>query len=115
MIDYYGKDAVRLKNKKLFLFDMDGTIYLGENLFEGVPELLKKIEENGLWRQKEKRIPDWGAAWGGDELFGTLEFQAIHKQTDEILELQIENGPTVQKTAKELYNLIFGFSSSSGS
>ena len=47
MKDFYGKDADRLKGKKLFLFDMDGTIYLGENLFEGVPELLKKIEENG--------------------------------------------------------------------
>ena len=47
MKDFYGKDASRLKDKKLFLFDMDGTIYLGENLFEGVPELLSKIEENG--------------------------------------------------------------------
>ena len=47
MIDYYGKDAARLKSKKLFLFDMDGTIYLGERLFEGVPELLEKITEQG--------------------------------------------------------------------
>ena len=47
MKDYYGNDATRLKDKKLFLFDMDGTIYLGENLFEGVPELLQKIEDTG--------------------------------------------------------------------
>ena len=47
MKDYYGKDATRLKDKKLFLFDMDGTIYLGDNLFEGVPELLQKIENKG--------------------------------------------------------------------
>ena len=47
MKDYYGNDATRLKDKKLFLFDMDGTIYLGENLFEGVPELLSKIEDKG--------------------------------------------------------------------
>ena len=47
MRDYYGKDASRLKTKKLFLFDMDGTIYLGDRLFEGVAELLKKIEKNG--------------------------------------------------------------------
>ncbi len=47
MKDYYGKDATRLKNKKLFLFDMDGTIYLGDALFEGVPELLEKIENEG--------------------------------------------------------------------
>ena len=37
MRDYYGKDASRLKDKKLFLFDMDGTIYLDNTLFEGVP------------------------------------------------------------------------------
>lgn len=47
MKDFYGKDATRLKDKKLFLFDRDGTIYLGENLFEGVPELLQKIENGG--------------------------------------------------------------------
>ena len=47
MKDYYGVDATRLKDKKLFLFDMDGTIYLGDNLFEGVPEMLQKIENNG--------------------------------------------------------------------
>lgn len=47
MKDYYGKDATRLHSKKLFLFDMDGTIYLADTLFEGVPQLLKKIEEKG--------------------------------------------------------------------
>ena len=47
MKDFYGVDATRLADKKLFLFDMDGTIYLGENLFECVPEMLQKIENNG--------------------------------------------------------------------
>ena len=47
MKDYYGKDASCLKNKKLFLFDMDGTIYLGDRLFDGVPELLAQFEKNG--------------------------------------------------------------------
>ena len=28
MKDYYGKDFSGLKNKKLWLFDIDGTIYL---------------------------------------------------------------------------------------
>jgi len=35
-----------LKNKKLFLFDMDGTIYLGNMLFDGVNELLDTITKN---------------------------------------------------------------------
>ena len=33
-----------LKNKKLFLLDMDGTIYLDDNLFEGTLEFLEYIK-----------------------------------------------------------------------
>lgn len=47
MKDYYGKDASRLTRKKLFLFDMDGTIYRENDLFDGVIELLQKIRARG--------------------------------------------------------------------
>ena len=47
IVDYFGKDLSRLKKKKLFLFDMDGTIYMEGKLFAGVTELLDKIVENG--------------------------------------------------------------------
>ena len=47
MKDYFGKDASVLQTKKLFLFDMDGTIYLGDKLFDGVIDLLKKIKNAG--------------------------------------------------------------------
>ena len=33
--------------KKLFLLDMDGTIYLGERLFEGTAEFLSYVRERG--------------------------------------------------------------------
>ena len=36
-----------IKNKKLFLFDMDGTLYLGDRLFDFTPLLLKKIKSVG--------------------------------------------------------------------
>ncbi len=36
-----------LSKKKLFLLDMDGTIYLDETLFPGVPEFLARIRERG--------------------------------------------------------------------
>ena len=36
-----------LKNKKLFLFDMDGTIYLDNDLFDGVIDLLSHIKQIG--------------------------------------------------------------------
>ena len=47
MTDYFGRDASELKKKKLWLFDMDGTIYEEERLFDGTLELLKAIADNG--------------------------------------------------------------------
>lgn len=47
MKDYFGKECGILKNKKLYLFDMDGTIYLGARLFDGVTELLNGISRIG--------------------------------------------------------------------
>ena len=37
----------RLKNTKLFLFDMDGTLYLGDRLYDFTPELLAQIKKSG--------------------------------------------------------------------
>ncbi len=39
-------DKKLIKNVKLFLFDMDGTFYLGDNLFDFTKELLSKIRSN---------------------------------------------------------------------
>ncbi len=36
-----------LSEKRLFLLDMDGTIYLGDRLFEKVPEFLEKVRQLG--------------------------------------------------------------------
>ncbi len=38
---------MNLKKKKLFLLDMDGTIYLGDRLFKGAREFLKYIKASG--------------------------------------------------------------------
>lgn len=46
MLDYFKKDASSLRNKKLFLFDMDGTIYNENRLFDGTIELLDFIKHN---------------------------------------------------------------------
>ena len=37
----------KIKNLKLYLFDMDGTLYLGDRLFDFTIELLKKIKQSG--------------------------------------------------------------------
>ena len=47
MIDVFGKDASILKKKKLFLFDMDGTIYEEETVFDGTIDLLQHIKNSG--------------------------------------------------------------------
>lgn len=45
--DWYGKDAVELFRKKLWLFDMDGTIYEENRIFDGTIDLLKEIRARG--------------------------------------------------------------------
>ena len=47
MKDFFGKDASALKSKKLYLFDMDGTIYREQSLFDGIIEMLDKIKNAG--------------------------------------------------------------------
>ena len=37
----------RLQDKRLFLLDMDGTIYLDDRLFDGVAAFLERIREKG--------------------------------------------------------------------
>lgn len=47
MNDVFGKTTEVLQEKKLFLLDMDGTIYLDETLFDGLETLLDAIVEKG--------------------------------------------------------------------
>lgn len=47
MLDIKGKELFDFNSKKLWLFDMDGTIYLGNKIFDGVLDLLNKIQASG--------------------------------------------------------------------
>ena len=40
-------DLNLLKQIKLFLFDMDGTLYLGNHLYDFTPKLLETIKQKG--------------------------------------------------------------------
>ena len=44
MLDYTGKSANKLKEKTLYLLDMDGTIYNENEIFDGTLEFLEEIE-----------------------------------------------------------------------
>jgi HAD superfamily hydrolase (TIGR01450 family) len=41
------KSSEELKNKKLFLFDIDGTLAVGDTLFDGSAKLLRHIDDIG--------------------------------------------------------------------
>ena len=45
--DSIGRNAIELRNKRLYLFDMDGTIYEEDRVFEGTIDLLNRINEIG--------------------------------------------------------------------
>ena len=45
--DFFGKDAAEVRQKKLWLLDMDGTIYNEETLFDGTVDLLRIIRGQG--------------------------------------------------------------------
>ena len=47
MLDYTGKSADKLKEKILYLLDMDGTIYNENQIFDGTQEFLEEIKRRG--------------------------------------------------------------------
>ncbi len=47
-MSYHKRDLFELITKQVYFFDLDGTIYLGNTLFQGVPELIE------LLRKKKK-------------------------------------------------------------
>ena len=47
MIDNKNAEKNRLKQKRLFLLDMDGTLYLDDRLFDGAAEFLADIKKSG--------------------------------------------------------------------
>lgn len=50
MKDFFGRDASILIHKKLWLFDMDGTIYEENQVFDGTINLLRRIADmNGRY------------------------------------------------------------------
>ena len=70
-----------------------------------IPYLHKKIEDNKLYRKVKTMEPDWGAAWSNE--WGTLEYTEILNQTNTTLTIQLMNGNEVQRSAKEIYEMIF--------
>lgn len=47
MLDYFGKSLEVLKSKKIFLLDMDGTLYIDETLLDGTLDLIASLHRDG--------------------------------------------------------------------
>lgn len=66
LTDKLGNNAEALRKKKLFLLDMDGTIYNENQIFEGTLDFLKQIEDNGgryifITNNSSKSVEDYVA------------------------------------------------------
>ncbi len=64
MLDVFGKNTDILKSKKLFLFDMDGTIYNENKLFDNVLELFNYLSQKNynyvfLTNNSSKSVNDY--------------------------------------------------------
>jgi len=44
---FLEQDFSELRQKKVFFFDLDGTLYLGEKLFDGVLDLIELLKDRG--------------------------------------------------------------------
>ncbi|MBE5818495.1 MAG: HAD-IIA family hydrolase [Clostridiales bacterium] len=90
MLDRFDKDASFLKDKKLFLLDMDGTIYNENTLFEGTLDFLRLIEENGgryifITNNSSKSVKDYvkkvnnmGIPADEESFFTSAQATALH-------------------------------------
>ncbi|MCH4053717.1 MAG: HAD-IIA family hydrolase [Atopobiaceae bacterium] len=69
LLDHFGRDCSALLGKRLWLFDMDGTIYEGERVFDGTLDLLARIRERGgrsvfITNNSSKNVGDYVAKVG---------------------------------------------------
>lgn len=90
--DIFGVNAINLRNKKLFLFDMDGTIYEEETVFDGTLDLLKIIEDIGgkyifITNNSSKSVEDYvvkvnrlGIKANRDNFFTSVQATVLYLQ-----------------------------------
>ena len=95
-----------LKKLKLFLLDMDGTIYLDNDLFDGVTEFLEHIKKIGgkymfLTNNSSKSV---------DKYIEKLASLSIESTADDFL---TSTNATILHLKKKTYNKIYAFGTTS--
>ena len=92
--DVFGREAGELRDKKLWLLDMDGTVYEEERLFEETPGFLKAIGEIGgrfifVTNNSSKSVKDYvkkvqrmGLSVGEDAFFTSAQATVLILRRD---------------------------------
>jgi len=96
----HERNISELKEKKVFFFDLDGTIYLGNKVFAGVHELIKLLKEKNkkfyfLSNNSSKSTSDYLLKLKRLNLDATME------------NIILSQHPTIDYLKKEGYNKIF--------
>ena len=94
------QDLSELVNKKIYFFDLDGTIYLGDVLFEGVAELIEILKGNNksfffLSNNSSKSTSDY---------LRKLNNMNLNISRENII---LSQHPTIDYLKKENYDKIF--------
>lgn len=122
-----------LKNKRLFLLDMDGTIYLDNELFEGTTDFLSYIKRIGgkymfLTNNSSKSVDKYieklkslGIEADAEEFFTSVDatiqflknkdFKKIYALGTESFKAQLKNAgyPITDELSKDIDCLLMGF------
>ena len=99
MLDYTGRNAEKLKEKTLYLLDMDGTIYNENEIFDGTLEFLTAIREQGgqyifITNNSSKSVEDYVEKVRNLSLIH-ISFDSIYRQTESVHPDMIEVLPGV--------------------
>lgn len=67
--------------------------------------LAQRVAEQRARSKSKAFEPDWTAAWHG--LFASIEFTMVREKSQELINVDLEDGSTFQATGEQLYDLIF--------
>lgn len=67
--------------------------------------LNKRVAEQRAKSKSKAFEPDWTAAWHG--LFASIEFTMVREKSQELINVDLEDGSTFQATGEQLHDLIF--------
>jgi NagD protein len=96
----FERNNSELKEKKAFFFDLDGTIYLGNKVFEGVHELIKLLQE----RNKKFYFLSNNSSKSTSDYLLKLKKLNLDASRENII---LSQHPTIDYLKKEGYQKIF--------